>query len=204
MLAALAITAATTVITGCAHALGGGAAPDALLLATAFVLTLVLLTPVVGSSAAGAVGTVRQAVAIAAAQLLQHVLYSLPATDAAGGQGHAAHVHDASAALPSAELASAEVTGAELARAAVHEHASMPLAHLAAGLLTLALLRHAPRAVARLLAAVAPRLAAIVLTWAPGPVARPASVVPARPAQRPAFDVVREAVVTRGPPLARV
>lgn len=191
--AALVVAAATTVVTGCAHSLGGGAAPDALLLATAFVATLLVLAPVLAPSAAerAPLGRIaRQVAAVAVAQLLQHVLYSLPGSAAAPGAHHVGHLHGTGAALPSTAL--------------VHEHASMPLAHVLAGLATLALLRLAPRAVAAMLAAVSPRLAAAVLAWAPR--ARPtrASVSAVRRARRAALDVLATVQSRRGPPLAAV
>lgn len=180
--AALVVSAATTLATGLAHSLAGGAAPDALLLATAFVVTLLVLAPVVGVRGSLA----RQTAAVALAQLVQHVLYSLPGT----GSQAAAHVHDAGVAMQSA--------------AVVHEHASMPVAHVAAGALTLLMLRLAPLAVATMLAAMSPRLATAVLDWTAAPARRRASVTATRPARRRTLEVLRGALVTRGPPLAVV
>lgn len=194
--AALVVAAATTVITGCAHSLGGGAAPDALLLATAFVATLLVLAPVLGSGRGARGRMIREVAAVAVAQLLQHVLYSLPESAARATHAHtvasphAAHAHDAGVALQSAAI--------------VHEHASMPLAHVLAGLLTLALLRLAPRAVAAMLSAMSPRLAAAVLSWTPATEPARASVTAVSPARRAALDVLRSALQRRGPPLAVV
>lgn len=176
--ASVVVAAATTVVTGCAHALGGGTAPDPLLLAAALVATLLVLAPVLGSRASVA----RRVVAVGIAQLLQHGLYSLPDTSAAEG-----HVHDASAALGSFAVA--------------HAHASMPLAHLGAGLVTLWLLRAGPRAVAAVQGAMSLRLAAATLDWTPPRARRRASVTASRPAPRAALDVLRDALERRGPPL---
>ncbi|SDR80291.1 hypothetical protein [Agrococcus carbonis] len=175
--AALAVAAATTVVTGCAHALGGGAAPDALLLATAAIVTLLVLGPVLGERASGA----RRVVGVAIAQLLQHVLYSLPGTAGSGG-----HVHDAGAALQAATVG--------------HAHASMPLAHVAAGLITLGLLRAVPRAVDALLEAMSLRRAEAALD-APLPAPRHRASVIAAVRRPSALDVLRSAVQRRGPPL---
>ncbi|MGM1030285.1 MAG: hypothetical protein ACQEWM_10555 [Actinomycetota bacterium] len=177
--ASLVVAAATTVATGCAHALGGGTAPDALLLLAALVATLLVLAPVLGSRAS--LG--RRVAAVAIAQLLQHGLYALPDASAAA----AGHHHDPSAALGSL--------------AVVHAHAAMPLAHLAAGLTTLWLLRVGPSAVAALLDAVSLRLAVATLDGTPPPARRRASVTASRPAPRAALDVLRDALERRGPPL---
>ncbi|SFS14292.1 hypothetical protein SAMN04487783_1811 [Agrococcus baldri] len=183
--AAVVVSAATTLVTGLAHSLGGGAAPDHLLVATAFVATLLVLAPVVGARGS----LPRQVVAVAVAQLVQHVLYSLPgAASPAAEQAHVAvHAHGAAAAMPSATV--------------LHEHASMPLAHVAAGALTLVVLRLAPLAIAAMLAAMSPRLAATVLDGTAPPARRRASVTAAHAARRCTLDVLRSALVTRGPPL---
>ncbi|WP_425843455.1 hypothetical protein [Agrococcus sp. TSP3-2-1] len=185
ILAALVVTVVTTALTGSAHALGGGSPPDALLLGTAGVLTLVVLAPVLG--ARGLAATLpRQALAVAAAQLLQHVLYALPEASAPlAAAAHAAHPH-----------------GASLAGAVPHEHAAMPLAHVVAGALSLGLLRLAPRLVDALLEAVSLRVALAVLAWTvPRP--RPtASISTERRASRRALDVLRGSLERRGPPLA--
>ncbi len=191
--AALAVAAATTVITGCAHSLGGGSAPDALLLATAFVATLLVLAPVLapaGGRRSPGGRLVRQVAAVAVAQLLQHVLYALPERASSMPTHEHAHLHDAVAAMHAA--------------AVVHEHASMPLAHAAAGLGTLALLRLAPRAVDALLAAMSLRLVAAVLAWTPAPEPARASVAAASAPRRASLDVLRSAQSRRGPPLALV
>lgn len=177
--AALAVSAATTLVTGLAHSLGGGAAPDALLVATAFVATLVLLAPVVGARGS----LPRQVAAVSLAQLVQHVLYSLPGTASPA----AGHVHGASASLPSATV--------------LDEHASMPVAHVAAGALTLVALRLAPLAIAAMIAAMSPRLARAVLDGTAPPARRSASVTAVHPARSRALDVLRSSLVTRGPPL---
>lgn len=185
ILAALVVTVVTTALTGSAHALGGGAPPDALLLATAAVLSLVVLAPVLGAGGLAAM-LPRQALAVAAAQLLQHVLYALPEATApavVAGHVHAGHPQRGS-----------------LAGAVLHEHAAMPLAHLVAGALTLGLLRLAPRLVDALLEAVSLRVALAVLAWT-GP--RPtASISTERRASRRALDVLRGSLERRGPPLA--
>lgn len=173
------VAAATTVVTGCAHALGGGTAPDALLLVTALVATLLVLAPVLGSRAS----PIRRVAAVAIAQLLQHGLYSLPDTSAA----IANHQHGASTELGSFAVA--------------HAHAAMPLAHLGAGLVTLWLLRAAPRAVAAVQGAVSLRLIAATLDWAPPPARRRATVTASRPAPRGGLEVLRDALERRGPPL---
>lgn len=178
LVASLVITALTTLVTGLGHAIGGGSAPDALLLAAASVVTLLVLAPVL----CGRRSVRRQLVAVAVAQALQHALYSLPET-AAGSA--APHVHGAAAALPSATI---------------HVHASMPLAHVAAGLLTLALLRWIPRAVAAMHRAMSLRLAAAVLTWVPANPRRPATVLAAHRPRRTALDALSSACGTRGPP----
>lgn len=188
ILAALVVTVATTAITGSAHAIGGGAPPDALLLATAAVLTLVVLAPVLG--ARGLAATLpRQALAVAAAQLLQHVLYGLPEASAPAAAGVHLHGH---------------AHAADLSGAVLDGHAAMPLAHVVAGALTLGLLRLAPRLVDALLAAVSLRVALAVLAWS-GPPPRPtASVSSERRASRRALDVLRGSLERRGPPLAIV
>lgn len=187
ILAALVVTVVTTAITGCAHAIGGGAPPDPLLLATAGVLTLVVLAPVLG--ARGLAATLpRQALAVAAAQLLQHVLYALPessATAVVAGHVHAGHPLDES-----------------FEASLLHAHAAMPLAHVVAGALALGLLRLAPRLVDALLEAVSLRVVHTVLAWTgPRPVLT-ASVSAERRASRRALDVLRGSRERRGPPLA--
>ncbi|WP_051222939.1 hypothetical protein [Agrococcus lahaulensis] len=186
ILAALVVTVVTTALTGSAHAIGGGSPPDALLLTTAGVLSLVVLAPVLG--ARGLAATLpRQALAVAAAQLLQHVLYALPEASAplAAGHAHAGHSHAGS-----------------LAGAVLDEHAAMPLAHLVAGALALGLLRLVPRLVDALLEAVSLRIALAVLAWtAPRPVPT-ASISTERRASRRALDVLRGSLERRGPPLA--
>ncbi|WP_072314169.1 hypothetical protein [Agrococcus sp. Marseille-P2731] len=183
--AALVVAGATTLATGLAHALGGGAAPDALLLAAGLVVTLLVLAPVLGSRRSLA----RQGVAVAIAQVVQHGLYSLPG--AAHPTAAADHAHHADAALPGA----AEV---------LHAHTSMPLAHLVAGALTLALLRLVPRALAAMLEAMSLRRAVAVLRWAGMPARRRGSVTASSPARRRTLDVLHAALVPRGPPLALV
>lgn len=180
--AAFVVSAATTLVTGLAHSLGGGTAPDALLLAAASVATLLVLAVVVGSRGSVA----RQLAAVVLAQLLQHVLYSLPDT----GSHTAAHVHDAGVAMQSAVV--------------LHEHASMPLAHAVAGAITLVLLRLTPRAMSAMVAAMSPRLAAVVLIWTAPRARRRASVTAARPASRPSLELLHAVLATRGPPLALV
>ncbi|MCH1882380.1 hypothetical protein [Agrococcus sp. ARC_14] len=183
--ASLVVSAATTVVTGLAHSLGGGAAPDPLLLATAFVVTLLVLAPVLGTRGSFA----RQAVAVTAAQLVQHGLYSLPqaaGSAAHGAHAHGSHAHDAAVALQPVAL---------------HEHAGMPLAHVVAGAVTLALLRLVPRAVEACLDAMSLRRVVAVLVWTAAPARRRASVTAVRPAFRRALDVLRCAHGTRGPPL---
>ncbi|WP_405217650.1 hypothetical protein [Agrococcus sp. Ld7] len=176
--ASLIVTALTTLVTGLAHAIAGGAAPDALLLAAAFVATLLVLSPLLRGRPSAA----RQVLAVAVAQALQHMLYALPET---ASSAPAAHMHGADGALPATT---------------VHAHASMPLAHVAAGLLTLALLRWVPRAVAAMQEAMSLRLAAAVLTWAPANPRRPASVVAAHRPRRTALDALACVRGTRGPP----
>lgn len=176
--ASLVITTLTTLVTGLAHAVGGGSAPNALLLAAAAVVTLLVLTPVLRNRRSVA----RQLVAVTIAQALQHVLYALPETVSGSA---ASHVHGAAAALPPAT---------------VHAHASMPLAHVAAGFLTMALLRWVPRAVAAMHEAMSLRLAAAVLTWVPANPRRPAAVVAAHRPRRTALDALGCACGTRGPP----
>ncbi|ERG64970.1 hypothetical protein L332_11015 [Agrococcus pavilionensis RW1] len=191
ILAALVVTVVTTALTGSAHAIGGGSPPDALLLGAAAVLTLVVLAPVLGARGLTA-ALPRQALAVTAAQLLQHALYAVPESSAplaAAAGGHAAHAHGAH-------------SGASLAGAVLHAHAAMPLAHLVAGALALGLLRLAPRLVDALLEAVSLRVALAVLAW-PGP--RPAgtaSVAAERRASRRALDALRGSLERRGPPLA--
>ncbi|MGY3126836.1 hypothetical protein ACVWW9_000335 [Agrococcus sp. UYP33] len=184
----LVVAAATTVITGCAHAVGGGVAPDALLLLAAFVATLLVLAPVLGARGSAP----RRVVAVTIAQLLQHGVYSLP-RPSAGHAGHASGHHDA--ALHDAVLGPILVE---------HAHAAMPLAHVAAGVITLWLLRAVPRAVAAVLEAVSLRLAAAALAWTPPRVRRAASVSAVSPAHRAALDVLRSALVRRGPPVLAV
>lgn len=182
--AALVVAGATTVVTGCAHAIGGGAAPDALLLLAALVSTLLVLAPVLGAGAGGDRGRApRRVAAVAIAQLVQHGLYSLPVASVAAGGHH----HDPAVALE--------------AVAVVHAHAAMPLAHVAAGVVTLWLLRAAPRAVAAVVDAVALRLVVAALRFAPAPERGPAAVAAPSPARRAALDVLGDALARRGPPL---
>lgn len=184
LMAALVVAAATAIVTGLAHAIGGGAAPDALLLAAAFVVTLLVLAPVLGSRGSGA----RQWTAVAVAQLVQHALYSLSSPAAQAGP-HASHPHDAAAAAPVA---------------IVHEHASMPLAHVVAGLVTMALLRSVPRAVAAMLDAMSLRRVVAVLSWHPARPRHRACVTAVQPASRRVLEVLGSACGTRGPPPAAV
>lgn len=178
--AAVVVSVATTALTGSAHSLAGGTAPDALLLLAAFVVTLAVLAPVLGARAS----LVRQATAVGLAQLVQHALYALP-----HGSGGAVHAHGDAArdALAAASLD--------------HGGAGMPLAHVVAGALTLALVRRAPRALAVLLRAVSLRAVALVLAWAPTPVRPPArALAAARPAPRPRTRILARALARRGPP----
>ncbi|WP_413318844.1 hypothetical protein AA0Z99_01645 [Agrococcus sp. 1P02AA] len=184
--AALVVSGATALATGLAHALGGGLAPDALLLAAGLVATLLVLAPVLGTRRSLA----RQGIAVAIAQAVQHGIYSLQgAAHPTAAAGHAHHAVDA--ALPGSA-------------AVLHEHASMPLAHLVAGGLTLALLRLVPRALAAMLEAMSLRRAVAALRWAGIPARRRASVTASCPAHRRTLDVLHAALVTRGPPLALV
>ncbi|ROR64853.1 hypothetical protein [Agrococcus jenensis] len=185
----LVVAAATTVITGCAHAVGGGVAPDALLLLAAFVTTLLVLAPVLGARGSAP----RRVVAVTIAQLLQHGVYSLPRPSASAHAGPAAGHHDTG--LHDAALGPILVE---------HAHAAMPLAHVAAGVITLWLLRAVPRAVAAVLEAMSLRLAAAALAWTPPRVRRAASVSAVSPAHRAALDVLRSALVRRGPPALAV
>lgn len=82
LIASLVITALTTLVTGLAHSVGDGAAPDTLLIATAFVVTLLVLAPVLRGRRLVA----RQTAAVALAQLLQHTLYTLPSPSRQTGQ----------------------------------------------------------------------------------------------------------------------
>lgn len=180
LIASLVITALTTLVTGLAHAVGGGAAPDTLLIATAFVVTLLVLAPVLR----GRRSVARQTAAVTVGQLLQHTLYALPDT-AASAPSVGAHAHGG---------------GDALASAALHAHSSMPLAHAGAGLLTLAMLRWVPRVVDAMLQAMSLRHVEAVLTCTLATPQRRAAVVAAHRPSRVALDVLSSACGTRGPP----
>lgn len=181
--ASLVVSGATTLVTGIAHALGGGAAPAALLLAAALVTTLLVLAPVLGSRPSIA----RQSIAVVLAQLVQHALYSVPSASAPIAGAHAHH---------------GAATQLDGSAAMLHEHASMPLAHLVAGAVTLALLRLVPRAVDAMIEAMSLRRALAVLRWRAPLVRGRASVIATSPARRRTLDVLHAALVTRGPPLS--
>ncbi|MFC7431757.1 MULTISPECIES: hypothetical protein [unclassified Agrococcus] len=181
------LTGLTTAVTGCAHSLAGGSAPSLLLLGVASMVTLVLLAPVLGARAPWH----RRVVAIAAAQVLQHGLYSLPQPTASPVQGHA---HHGAEALPT--IASG---------AASHAHGDMLLAHVLAGALALAASYAGAAVVAAVLGAVrGDRLVRVVALVVPLGVTGPAAVTAARPVVRSAQAVLRTPAVRRGPPLLAV
>jgi hypothetical protein len=186
---ALLVTALTTAATGCAHSLAGGMAPSPLLLAAAAMVTLLVLAPVLGAAATWP----RRVVAVAAAQVVQHALYSLPQpTGAATPAGHAHHGVDA---IPTALAPSA----------AAHAHGDMLLAHVVAGALTLVALRAGIAAIAAVLGAVrGDRLVRLRMGAVPLGIARPAAIAQARPVVRPATLVARSPLVRRGPPALTV
>lgn len=183
------LTALTTAVTGCAHSLAGGTAPSLLLLGVAAMVTLVLLAPVLGARAPWH----RRVVAVAAAQVVQHGLYSLPQPTASGGTVQA-HAHHGVEALPA--LASG---------AASHAHGDMLLAHVLAGALALAASYAGAAVVAAVLGAVrGDRLVRLVALVVPLGVTGPAAVAAARPIVRSAQAVARTPAVRRGPPLLAV
>ena len=186
---ALLVTVLTTVVTGCAHSFAGGAAPTPILLAAAGLTTLLLLAPVLGAAAT----TPRRIVAVAVAQVVQHMLFSLPqpvaSADEAGG-----HAHHAIAALPTTAV-----------QAAAHEHGDMVLAHVVAGALTLVALVLGARIVAALLAVVlGDRIARLETLDAPLGTSRPAAIARERRAVLPASSELASPGVRRGPPLLHV
>lgn len=183
------VTGLTTVATGCAHSLAGGAAPPPLLLAAAFMVTLAVLGPVLGSRSTWP----RRIVAVALAQIVQHGLYALPQPTSVGGtpRGHAHHGLEA-IATPAAGVPA-------------HAHGDMLLAHVLAGALTLVAVAVGAAVVRVVLAALrGDRLVELLAIAVPLGVARPASVAAERPAARPASTVARTPVARRGPPLALV
>ncbi|GAA2176158.1 hypothetical protein GCM10009846_28830 [Agrococcus versicolor] len=185
----LLVTGLTTVATGCAHSLAGGVAPSPLLLATAAMVTLLILAPVLGAAATWP----RRIVAVALAQVVQHALYSLPQPSAAPGSA-GGHAHHGAETIPVAAEG-----------AAMHAHGDMLLAHVVAGALTLVALRVGIAAIGAVLGAVrGDRLVRMRMRAVPLGVARPAAVGEARPIERPATPVLRSPLVRRGPPALTV
>ncbi|MBG6084513.1 hypothetical protein [Zhihengliuella flava] len=81
---AVAAAALSTVATACAHQLGGGEFPHVWLLAASFALAIPLCWALGGRRATG----LTVAMAVTAAEIVQHVIYSLQAAQAIHAHGH--------------------------------------------------------------------------------------------------------------------
>lgn len=145
LLRGVVVTSTAVVLSSAAHLAAGGAAPGLIGLATALVLGTVLGTALL---AGGRLTATRTAATIAGGQVVFHTVFSWGSAESTVVS--AAHAHDTVAALP---------TDALLA----HDAGGMVLAHVVAGVLSLAVLlveqrlldrvvSAARRAVARLLA----------------------------------------------------
>lgn len=178
------VTATAVAVSSTAHLVAGGAAPGVLGLATAFVLGAVLGTALLRPDR---LTPVRTAVTIAGGQVVFHLVFSWGATvsTAVGGS----HTHAAPSALPGVDAGAA------------HDASSMLLAHVVAGVISLAILLLEQRLLDRVVAAAQRALARLVEPTVP--VATP-SALPrlGRPADAglPTLADHRALVPLRGPP----
>lgn len=182
---ATAVTATAVVLASAAHLAAGGAAPGIAGLTTAFVFGTILGTALLSGRR---LTVLRTAATIAGGQAVFHAVFSWGAVSTSGADAHA---HASSAAFDSGALD------------AVHAHdaTSMLLAHVVAGLLSLAvllvevhLLDHlvmlARRAVFRLVDVASPVLVP----------SAPLRIAAERVAQRPRTHPVATPALRRGPP----
>jgi hypothetical protein len=180
-----AVTATAVALSSAAHLAGGGGAPGAIGLLTAFVLGSILGTALL---AGDRLTPLRTAATIAGGQLVFHGVFSwgAAAPGAASGSAHAGHLPTAlplTAALPADDAS------------------GMLLAHAVAGVLALAVLLLEQRLLDRLVATARRALARLV-TAAPVPVlpALPPRIGRPADADRPTLADHRALVPRRGPP----
>lgn len=187
LLRGLVVTATAVALSSVSHLVGGGSAPGPIGLVTALVLGSILGTALLGGDR---LTPVRTAATIAGGQVVFHGVFSwgavapsLPAPAA-----HAGH-------LPDASLLATDALPA-------HDASAMLLAHLVAGLLSLAVLLLEQRLLDRLVASARRALQRLSApAAAPLPlVARPRLGRPAE-AVRPTCSGHRALVPRRGPPV---
>lgn len=176
-----------TALAALSHAIAGGGAPSGLALVAGVIFGGMLGTVAVGRSPS----LPRLAIAVGGTQLAFHALFSLLGTTGTAASS-AGHDHGAAAPLTM-------VVGAP------HPHIEGPemwLAHAAAGLVTLALLRGAERAAWRLLTELA-RL--VVARFRGGPRPHPVPLTRARAASSSPLGLIGRiltaGVSRRGPPV---
>lgn len=184
-----AVTATAVALASTAHLLAGGAAPGLAGLAIAFVLGTVLGTAVLSGHR---LTVVRTAATIVGGQAIFHAVFTWGAGAPMPGASPSAHAHALTSAF--APLAQDAVP--------VHSDSGMLIAHVVAGLLSLAVLLveqrlldrlvdRARRAVLRVLAVASPALLPIV------PLRLSASRISTHPATAPAPSPA----LRRGPPV---
>ncbi len=146
MLRAVASAGVSTIATACAHSAGGGHVPEPLMLATVFVLGVLLCFGLAGRR----VTLPRLLPGVAATQLLLHAVFT--AAEGTGGASvPARHVVHHVESLAATELVVAD-----------GHNDGMLWAHVAAGLVTLLTLHAGLGAVRQLLRAVAVRVVAVL------------------------------------------
>ncbi|MEZ5190086.1 MAG: hypothetical protein R2717_03810 [Schumannella sp.] len=180
-----------TLLAAVSHTFAGGAPPSALALALGTVFGGMLGTFALSARPS----TPRLAIAVTGTQFGFHVLFSLLGSAPAGTVGAPGHDHAGVLAPLAASAGPAHVHG---------DSAGMWCAHAVAGLVTLALLRGAERAIWRMLAELA-RL--VVAVWRANPVVPMATRVAlaaggAAVSRRILTRIVSTTLSRRGPPLS--
>lgn len=180
-----AVAAFATFVASFAHTLGGGSAPGPIAVMVALAFSVPLAVVLTGAR----VRLLRTALAAVIAQAAVHLTYAMGTAAPLDSSPSAGRHHDAVQLLPALPVATVD-----------HGHAWMPLAHLAAAILTLAALMLADRVLEAFGRAV--RMLVQRLTVIPAPIAAPALHVPAD-AARPRLVAVLLAsgLGSRGPPV---
>ncbi|AYF96992.1 hypothetical protein [Protaetiibacter intestinalis] len=175
-----------TALAAVSHLAAGGPAPTTLALVLGAVFAVAVGTAAVGRAAAARpIGLARTVVAVVIAQLAFHLVFSLLGSGATVARG-GGHHHEVLTLLADPQGAVAQ------------GGASMWLAHLGAGALTVLYLRHLERRVWALLARVGAYLVRVPGIRMPAAARAVVTRIPAT--GRPALDPLRHAIARRGPP----
>ena len=149
----VAASVLTTLLAAAAHTIGGGGAPAPIVAATSAILAAPIAVALVGRRSS----PVRTTAAVAAAQVVFHVVFALFGTPGAVTYAPMDHAHMGAAAVGHVHAASA-----------MAPDAGMVLTHVIAATLTIALLRRGERAVRAVLRGIR-RLIPLVAFRSPAP-----------------------------------